>query len=418
MTTLRTQVHQLKSNIRDSFVANKQLWIIVVLLELVQSVSTVMSQDSRSAINIVVFVVFCMLTILIPYTTRVCCTALLWFWSLAQFLPGFNGSPYFITVCSCVALLVANYPFISALSALGGSTVLLLLDYAVFSARDPSMGSELLSSILLAILGLAISAVIGLSIKQNYTSTQAKRTQAELTLNREHVARLQRDALLASRLHDGLTNDLSYLITLAANEAETTDSRQRTAWSSVTERTQDAFTKAHEIIDILNNSPSDSSTDPSTIDNSSYASDLNKALVQNTETSLFLEELRNTVTDNAQQLEQLGYTGSTGVNAQHYCRHINNRAKYEALQLVNELFANIRRHCDTREDYSLHITVNEQHLTIIQMNSLEHSQRHQLFAPSGKGLAMHRRTIQDMHGTLRTSAEDETWILQADLPLQ
>ncbi|OZG68318.1 sensor histidine kinase [Bifidobacterium eulemuris] len=391
------------------------LWALALALLGVQTLSAALA-GFETWLSVAALIIFDILTLLIPAKPKAVCPLIAICWGLAQLLPRFDGAVYAITAYSAVSLLFANMPVAYPFGVLASTSLILAADYAVIAMRYPALSGEVLSSVLLAVLGLSVSAIVGLAIKQSHAVIDARRLKAELAVKQERLARLQRDAALASRLHDGLSNDLSYLLMHAANEMDNAESeQQRAAWRSVIDRVDKSFATTHTIIDVLRVSASARPTDEHPSDGTAGQTDHDGSI----RTEAFIEQVNTAVARNTTELDGLGFHGSNSLTATRDRNAlVDGSVADEALRLIDELFANIRRHCDTSEDYSCEIVIDGASIAITQMNTLRHSQHHAVIGPSGKGLDMHRSAAARFGGTLDTSHEDEVWITHVVLPLR
>jgi hypothetical protein len=379
---------------------------IAVLLLIVQIIRTFSSTIDLRPANGAVFLVFLILVALMPFCPGIACTTIALLWSASQFIPGFEGSPYLFTVYSAVALLFANYSLRLALPVITAMMISFCAQYILATNIGISRGNANSSEILLVALGLLIASVLGSSIKQVSTNAWIRETEMQRARERERTDRMRRDAQIASQLHDGLTNDLSYLITVAHSEmSAATDEQHRNTWQAIIARTDDAFGKAHEVIDML---------DRVSIEDESAHCPNSMVTISGREAA---HQLDSALKSGMQQLKSLGYQGSASIESPVIPTIAENVAN-ESLWLVNEIFANIRRHCDPSEDYSVIITADDEKITIAAMNTMTHSQYHRIFAVSGRGLAMHQRTIESLHGSLRKGLADGIWSLHAEIPLE
>lgn len=395
-----------RNTVRKTLQYNRRIIGIAVLLMIMQSVTAFSYQIDFHMVNVAAYLVFSTLVILIPICPGVACTAIALLWSASQFIPGFEGSPYLITVYSAVALLFANYCLRLALPVIAAMMISFCAQYAMATSTGTNTENTNPSGILLVVLGLLVASVIGSSIKQVSTNARVKEAEMQRTREHERTDRMRRDAQLASRLHDGLTNDLSYLITVAHTEVSAAaDEQHRNTWQAIIARTDDAFDKAHEVIDILNRVSTE---------NESAQFSNSMVTISGREAT---HQLDSALESGMRQLRSLGYQGSACIESPVIPPIAENVAN-ELLWLVNEIFANIRRHCDPAEDYSVIITADDDSITIAAMNTMTYSQSHRLFGVSGRGLAMHQHTIESLHGSLRTGLADGIWSLHAEIPVE
>ncbi len=159
----------------------------------------------------------------------------------------------------------------------------------------------------------------------------------------------------------------------------------------------------------------------------------------------------------AEELNGLGFSGSVNIDPTGLPSSVDPAARDEAIRLVREICANVRRHGSKDGDWSLAIRGenirsknlsrqadsgreirgraseqldgNVQHaadrvgtgfsgqtLVIVGMNTIDDD--HPVIGPSGRGLQLHRQTLARLGGTLTTSSDDGIWTIRAVIPVQ
>ncbi|MBT1173398.1 hypothetical protein JS528_08570 [Bifidobacterium sp. MA2] len=412
----------------------------------------------------IVFAIMLLLSPLIPVRPRVACTLIILTFSLAQFDAYFSGFDAIVTVMAAFTIVAArSSPWYSLalffVIAAANVVVAWQLIHVYWLNAD-----EVVSRFAQMILLFAVLMLIGFAIRLAFARADADRRDAELARERDHAAQLRRDALLASHLHDGLTNDLSYVTTVAHTElASTSNEHLREVWRNVIAQTDDAFAKAHEVIDILRADGGEDDAETAAGGTGAIGGGHTPG-DDHRDGHRFSEKLHDAVADGQRLLSTLGYHGSAIVTddaSKLDGVSIPPDTVDETLRLITELFANIRRHCDPSEDYAIliglepeprsrpHTTADRNiadgvrtaagiggdtgdaagsghgtpatryhALVITQMNTMDRSADHHTPGESGKGLALHHEALALLGGTLTTSTEDGIWILHATLPIR
>lgn len=336
-------------------------------------------------------------------------------WSVMAFLPTFNGAAFIITVYSCIVIILVNCSgkqlFLSLFIPLTvfSSTVGVTAYRAVIPALTLRRG------VVEIVINLFLVALVGILFRSIQHRMQLRVQAAQLQTEKQRAEQLERNVRLASQMHDGLTNDLSYIATLAYSHvlqeqaAASKDdaapdgdqgAAQRQApsdWQHVYEEAQAALDKAHFAIDRLRGKPE-------AIDEIADARGPLK------------EVLPRIAAREKAKLDALGFSGTLDVDLAHLPDSVSAPARSEAVQLVTELFANIRRHASDDGTYSVsfHYAPDFQAVKIVAMNTLSSASRG---GNSGRGLLLHYNILQNMGGAMETSEDDGVWILRATIPL-
>lgn len=372
-----------------------------------------------------------MLLLAFRMTLRTSCLLIPLGWVMAQLTPTFNGAPYVVTVCGCIALLFVNASLRYAYTSLAVTCAGIIAVCCVLGAFDSAARTDLLATGATLALELLVATIIGLAIRHSYERTALQRMRTNLELERERSAQLRRDTALATRLHDSLTGNLSAVMMLAINEQEQAqDEDRRASWQQVADRMDESLGIAHEVIDILSGARAKAGDDDSGADGS-VAADVDGDATATAgddradrpmTASELCRRLDALLSRRRAELDALGIHGQISVTGAatpaDSGAEISADAAREALGLVGELYTNIRRHCAAGEDYACEVSIAGGAITVTQMNTQNRSTGHTTIAPSGRGLRLHRATIERLGGTLHAGPEpDGTWLLRAVIPV-
>ncbi len=292
-------------------------------------------------------------------------------WSIMAFLPTFNGAAFIITVYSCIVIILVNcsgkqlflslfIPLIVFSSAVG---------VTAYQAVIPAL--TLRRGVVEIVINLFLVALVGILFRSIQHRMQLRVQAAQLQTQKQRAEQLERNVRLASQMHDGLTNDLSYIATLAyshilqeqaaaSKDDGAQDGSQGAAqqqapsdWQHVYEEAQAALDKAHFAIDRLRGKPE-------AIDEIADARGPLK------------EVLPRIAAREKSKLDALGFSGTLDVDLAHLPDSVSAPARSEAVQLVTELFANIRRHASVDGTYSVSLLFAQdcQALKLVAMNTL------------------------------------------------
>lgn len=232
------------------------------------------------------------------------------------------------------------------------------------------------------------------------------------------MSMMERDTMFASKTHDTVTGGLSYIAFVAqqhADDPQISDT-ERAAWQRIDETAQRTMDNVHAVIDILGHDDESGSL---------HADDENhrggfmeeRTAVQN---GSFPDAIRAHCKGGDDRLHALGFAGESHVAETGEPFEVGRERTDECTRLLDELYANIAGHADPSQPYAVFANVENGHLHVTETNSIpEPDEGHAYRKPvSGRGLVLHRDAIERIGGTLRTSQEDGTWTLSADIPLE
>ncbi|WP_163200970.1 histidine kinase [Bifidobacterium avesanii] len=268
-----------------------------------------------------------------------------------------------------------------------------------------------------------LAALAGYALVERGRIEEAKRVAAE-------NARMKRDLELGSRIHDSVTQGLTVIALTAEREAASADAAASDgsdkAWDLVARTARATLGQLREVIDILGGRQADAVSDQSVIPVPVEAS------VESPGMKDYPAAVRALAHSGDDRLHALGFGGQTvvevdrsGVGADMGAADAgavgSADAWREVLDLLGQLYTNIAGHADPHGgDYALRVTVAEERVTIVQSNgvAVDSDENAPGAVPhAGRGLALHRRRVAALGGTLHTSLEDGVWVLSATVPL-
>lgn len=328
--------------------------------------------------------------------------------------------------------------------------------YAVTGSWLVTASAALTASVLLVLLGIA------LRWRKRVVNQENENEQMESAL-----ADLRHGNQLAIELHDTLSNDMTYISTIARNNLAAPAGIDGGDWQRVLDRSQRAFAEVHGIIDFLTEqsgmdagfrdeslpvggtgtsevATAESGQVDSPTKESALARDpvgtgscpaianevVDNAVPENaggddrTQSTAgmpqsFVTRVKAQITDTEEFLEAQGYRGTAAVNG--IAMVVDPEAAAEALSLMTEIGTNIRRHAPAGDDsYLLFVTLSPEWIEIRETNDIRDDADAQsgLSAQerSGRGLAMHRIRVQELGGELTARSDDGVWMIYVRIP--
>lgn len=358
-------------------------------------------------------------------------------WSIVASMPTFNGAAFILTALSCIVMIIVNCSGKELLFSFCIPLLLFTISMGVLVSRNV-IPSDQIRDAVLQLMGYIFQAVLlGMLIRNIQRRMQVRVQAAQLQVEKQRAQQLERNVRLASQMHDGLTNDLSFIATIAYSHilqerslaASEETGQENTAislsspsspsslpssqsspslgnsqtvtsssdWQHVYDEAQDALDKAHFAIDRLRGKP-----EP--LDEVADA----RGLLQQAVPRIANREKA--------KLDALGFAGTVDVELAGIPDALSAQVRQEVIQLVTEVFANIRRHASVDGTYSVSLLFAPdcQALKIVAMNTLSSQSRG---GKSGRGLQLHQHIIEQLGGSLETSVDDDVWIVRATIPL-
>lgn len=358
-------------------------------------------------------------------------------WSIVASMPTFNGAAFILTALSCIVMIIVNCSGKELLFSFCIPLLLLTISMGVLASRNVIPSDQIRDAVLQLMGYIFQAALLGMLIRNIQRRMQVRVQAAQLQVEKQRAQQLERNVRLASQMHDGLTNDLSFIATIAYSHilqerslaASEETGQENTAislsspssplslpssqsspslgnsqtvtsssdWQHVYDEAQDALDKAHFAIDRLRGKP----------EPLDEVADARGPLQQ---------ALPRIANREKAKLDALGFAGTVDVELAGIPDALSAQVRQEVIQLVTEVFANIRRHASVDGTYSVSLLFAPdcQALRIVAMNTLSSQSRG---GKSGRGLQLHQHIIEQLGGSLETSVDDDVWIVRATIPL-
>ena len=288
-------------------------------------------------------------------------------------------------VCALLVLGYVGRVWWRSLGVAVAITVLMLI--RVFLETGAIYG---LSEVMLSVSMCALPWAAGRAVSVQYREREAMATAYRLRAMEERLSRKNRDDRIARGIHDAVSNDLSQIIMIAGQHAQVGDCLE------IVTRARDALNEVHRVIDLLDG-----------------AAELDGECPDDDDVGDIGDEVRRVCLRWDDELERRRLVGGATIMGR-TC--LDARRAECALAVIGEAYTNIVRHCTDGDEYSMIIRMDESGIRIIQSNSCRRGVTHLGGFESGRGLRLHRREVESLGGQLRTSYEDDTWMMHVRLP--
>lgn len=273
---------------------------------------------------------------------------------------------------------------------------------AVAAYRVPGMRSSSGFVNMCVALGLcaAVACYVGVSVGWRLRANAMAEAQASRVRAEQELSRKRRNEAIARSIHDALTGNLSYIALLAQREMsrhDADDDAARETWLSVERNADDALRGVRRVIGLLEADDADGAG-------------------RSDEGERSFDGIMH---EQEPRLDALGIRGRTVVIDRSDGAIPPERLK-AAYALVEELYANLMRHCATGDDtYFLRIAANADGITVAEANALRTSDTSGRggLPESGTGLVRHARTIRGLGGTCDWREDDGEWLFSAFIPM-
>lgn len=268
------------------------------------------------------------------------------------------------------------------------------------------------------------ACAIGMMIGWQRQVRAAERAQAERLRAEQELERKRRNETIAKNIHDSLTGNLSYIALLAQRELARLESEETDGdgdnkdgnngkeaadtWRSVERNANDALRGVRRVIGLLD------AEDAGTYDGDGEE--------RSFEGIMRIAEPK---------LADLGIHGKTVILDRSGGGKPDGERREAAYALVEEVYANLMRHCAAGENaYFLRVETTDEGTTIAEANALRSDgpangdgqghgydrDRAARLPESGTGLVRHARAIQRLGGTCDYRADGGEWLLSAFIP--
>jgi signal transduction histidine kinase len=373
MVNAQRIVRQLKSR----WILTAAAFIVAVL-----SASAFLSGEATSFLSGIVFGIHLVLILIIPVFPKISCTGIAAVYAVTSVVP-FDFS--FSQLWGVWLALVALGYFCSNTFSLA-VTLLVIVSKFVDSLLSNGNHADLSEVIIFGTLFL-LCWLCGVAVKSQEIIRKNRDTSHLLEQAQRKNAQLQANDALAVKLHDSVAGNLSYIV-LATQEENPT----------IHDAALSTLNEIREIVGVLSK---DGNTDP----------------VKTSLTQLSLEEQTSQAIDfEENRMCILGFKGEVSTSLEY--SHVNDANEKMIIQLIHEIYANIARHCNPQDSsYAVSIRIEKTQAILREINPLSNEQTLPNFHKSGMGLSLHKRAIFQAGGEMNYSAQMDTWVLFAKIPL-
>ena len=235
-----------------------------------------------------------------------------------------------------------------------------------------------------------VSGLAGYAIRQRRLRAQARRRDLRLQADELRLSQLERETLIASRLHDTLTNNLSTMITMSElRRLETTDSADLEYIDVIIGRARDSLDQAHAIIDMLHGHEPARVTDIGTLASC----------------------LRDSAAALDAELARHGMHGDARVIVRSEAISCAPDVSDEVCGLLTELGNSLLRY--GTGTYMVCIELDRT-IHVCAMNEI--GGHDDVAHRSGRGLSLHRETVERMGGKMRWGRDGDVWTVSVRIP--
>lgn len=197
---------------------------------------------------------------------------------------------------------------------------------------------------------------------------------------------------MADDLHDSLSGKLS-LIALTAQKAQRQSNDP--LWKQINALSLESLDDVHRIIDTL---------------------DQKQPAIQDAHREAeasFTASLSKLYKEQDARLHAAGFTGSGILIGENTPAAITEKAASCMLGLVQEMYANVIRHADPAQPYSITVSISPYALEVTQVNN----QRADDTLSHGHGLAQYEKAIKRLGGNMRRQNNGNRWVCFCHIPL-
>jgi hypothetical protein len=266
---------------------------------------------------------------------------------------------------------------------------------------------------------------IGQTLRWKLVAAHTKATE-------DRLRAFERDAHLAMTIHDATTGGLSFIALTAQREAEMARDnhwREAEAWDAVNQQAIATIDSIHEIIALLDKGAAPGADDAALSGSQACCARLRrfdayraavhmsaawKPTEQASAVQLSAAIARKTKALD-KNLSRLGINGTTSMHGS--CVPDDAQTRSIILDLLQEIYTNLARHCSTQGTYNVFITLDDSLVKIRETNDVSIDASAAPWKESGMGLQFHRQRLAAIGGILNTALDDDSWILFAVIPV-
>ena len=357
-------------------------------------------------------------------------------WSIVASMPTFNGAAFILTVLSCIVMIIVNCSGKELFISLCVPLLLFTISLGVLVSRNIVPLYQIRDEVLQLMGYIFQAALLGMLIRNIQRRMQVHVQAAQLQVEKQRAEQLERNVRLASQMHDGLTNDLSFIATIAYSHilqerslTASEETRQENTAILLSTLSSPSLSPSSQSSSLLGNSQPVTSSDwqyvyneaQDALDKAHFAIDRLRGkpepVGEIADTRGPLQQAVPHIANREKaKLDALGFAGTVDVDLAGIPEALSAQVRQETIQLVTEVFANIRRHASVDGTYSVSLLFaqDRQALKLVAMNTLSSQSRG---GKSGRGLQLHQHIIEQLGGSLETSVDDDVWIVRATIPL-
>lgn len=240
---------------------------------------------------------------------------------------------------------------------------------------------------------------------------RTSQTKDRLARTELMLGRIAREQQLAHVIHDSVANDMSTIAMLAWRAKHTDDDTAMV--DAIYARSQHAIDRMHEVIDVLNGQ----------LDLATLGEERQGGGDAASDGMAFDARLEKYLEDQDRAMSMIGIHGVSRLGGESDAE-VPAPVRREVMNLIEEIYANIVRHCDLDGEltgdepaYHLFVDIAERRIRVSEFNALNDERLTMVYRRRhGNGLELHRAAIEALGGTFNAAAQDGTWLLSAELP--
>lgn len=276
------------------------------------------------------------------------------------------------------------------------STLLPLAVIAVMIISGAFATKYSLATLIMMLAFMMLPWMAGRSIRLQITARHNLQAQYDLERVKERLNQRHREQELALAIHDSVTNDLSTILLIAqSDESGIIDTSESLAL--IVKRAKHALNEAHHVIDLLEHG------------------DSKRAALQMGDSGKdAISDLKSLCAAEDAKLSEFDIAGQTTIIGD---APLGSSCLQFAQEVLQELYANIKRHCAPHSDeYSLILRTDIDGIRIAQTNTCDEKKHPMAGVRGGRGLQLHKERIERVGGHLWSNLESGTWTVNIWIP--
>lgn len=248
----------------------------------------------------------------------------------------------------------------------------------------------------LLLVAFFVAFFVGKGLSWRQVAFQAERDRIRYEQAQTLLAASRKEAAAASHIHDMATGNLTYMVLMLDHmDAQRQTEVDREAIRNLRERTMATLREVRKAINILDGD--------------------GQALPEGGAVPLY-SRLQSTATQGDRYLKELGFSGKTTIS-NGLTPLVSVQCGERIASLLHELYTNIAVHAKPYGEYHISIWQEREILRLTQVNEVSGDNLFPDKPLSGKGLKFHADGIRELGGSIRTSYEDDAWVLHVNIPI-